>query len=96
MAASFSHPTPQTVANLIQKLGDADPDFRFMSLNDLLQLLNVAKTDFLVHDYNTAARAVDGIIQALDDPNGEVQNLAVKWFVCLLNRSQRTGRTNHF
>ena len=63
----------------VQKLGDADPDFRFMSLNDLLQLLTVAKPDFLQHDYNIAARTVDSIIKTLDDQNGEVQNLAIKW-----------------
>lgn len=71
--------TPQAVTSLVQKLGDADPDFRFMSLNDLLQLLNNARPDFLHHDYNTAARAVDSIIRTLDDQNGEVQNLAIKW-----------------
>jgi cullin-associated NEDD8-dissociated protein 1 len=52
-----------------------------MSLNDLLQVLNTAKHDFLSHDYNVAARTVDSIIKTLDDQNGEVQNLAVKWFV---------------
>ena len=74
------NPTPQGVLTLVQKLGDADPDFRFMSLNDLLQLLSVAKPDFLHHDYNIAARTVDSIIKTLDDQNGEVQNLAIKWF----------------
>ncbi|KAG5997707.1 hypothetical protein E4U52_003283 [Claviceps spartinae] len=68
----------QHISALVQKLGDSDPDFRFMSLNDLLQLLQSAKPDILQHDYNTAARAVDGIIKTLDDQNGEVQNLAIK------------------
>jgi cullin-associated NEDD8-dissociated protein 1 len=81
MAASSNiAPTPQSVSNLVSKLSDADPDFRFMSLNDLLQMLTVAKPDFLQHDYNTAARAVDSIIKTLDDQNGEVQNMAIKWF----------------
>ncbi|TEA21976.1 Cullin-associated NEDD8-dissociated protein 1, C-terminal part [Colletotrichum sidae] len=71
-------PTPQTVIQLVQKLSDADPDFRFMSLNDLLQVLANAKPDFLHHDYNVAARTVDSIIKTLDDQNGEVQNLAIK------------------
>ncbi|PNP45918.1 hypothetical protein TGAM01_v204331 [Trichoderma gamsii] len=70
--------TPQAVIGHVQKLGDADPDFRFMSLNDLLQLLTTAREDFLQHDYNIAARTVDGIIKTLDDQNGEVQNLAIK------------------
>ncbi|KAK1726579.1 TATA-binding protein interacting [Colletotrichum acutatum] len=73
-----ANPTPQTVIQLVQKLGDADPDFRFMSLNDLLQVLANGKPDFLHHDYNVAARTVDSIIKALDDQNGEVQNLAIK------------------
>ncbi|WYZ38533.1 hypothetical protein EsH8_III_000447 [Colletotrichum jinshuiense] len=72
------NPTPQTVIQLVQKLGDADPDFRFMSLNDLLQVLANGKPDFLHHDYNVAARTVDSIIKTLDDQNGEVQNLAIK------------------
>ncbi len=72
-------PSPQAVMAHIRKLSDADPDFRFMALNDLLQLLNNSKPDFLHHDYNIAARAVDSVIKTLDDQNSEVQNLAIKW-----------------
>ncbi|EEU44879.1 uncharacterized protein NECHADRAFT_105384 [Fusarium vanettenii 77-13-4] len=78
MASNQTLATPQAVMGHVQKLGDSDPDFRFMSLNDLLQLLNNAKPDFLHHDYNIAARTVDSIIKTLDDQNGEVQNLAIK------------------
>jgi cullin-associated NEDD8-dissociated protein 1 len=74
-----ANPTAQTVAALLPKLHDADPDYRFMSLNDLFQVLTIGRADFLHNDYNTAARAVDGIIKTLDDQNGEVQNLAIKW-----------------
>ena len=35
--------SPQAVIGLVQKLGDPDPDFRFMALNDLLAILNSAK-----------------------------------------------------
>ena len=73
------NPTSQTVAALLPKLHDVDPDFRFMSLNDLFQVLNNGKPDFLHADFNTAARTVDGILKTLDDQNGEVQNLAIKW-----------------
>ena len=80
MSASIStNPTPQTVAALLPKLNDADSDFRFMSLNDLYTVLSNGQPGFLVSDYNTAARAVDGILKTLDDQNGEVQNLAIKW-----------------
>ena len=71
--------SPQAVIGLVQKLGDPDPDFRFMALNDLLAILNSAKGDLLAHDYSIAARTVDAIIKTLDDQNGEVQNLAIKW-----------------
>ena len=73
------NPTPQTVMALLQKLGESDPDFRFMSLNDLLQVLANGRPDFLHSDYNIAARAVECVVKALDDANGEVQNLAIKW-----------------
>lgn len=87
--------TPQAVMGHVQKLSDADPDFRFMSLNDLLQLLTNAKTDFLHHDYNIAARTVDSIIKTLDDQNGEVQNLAIKWLVPAEHVLQATSFTNY-
>ena len=76
-----ANPSAQTVAALLPKLQDADPDYRYMSLNDLYQVLTIGRPDFLHNDYNTAARAVDGIIKTLDDQNGEVQNLAIKWWV---------------
>lgn len=83
MSSAPAQASPQAVMNLVYKLSDADPDFRFMSLNDLLSLLTNARSDFLHHDYNIAARTVDSIVKTLDDQNGEVQNLAIKWYVCL-------------
>ncbi|PHH67754.1 hypothetical protein CDD82_1155 [Ophiocordyceps australis] len=78
--------TPQLVQSLVRRLGDADPDFRFMSLNDLLQLLDKSPPEFLHHEYNIAARSVDSIIKALDDQNSEVQNLAIKCLKPLVPR----------
>lgn len=77
--SSTANPTPQTVMQLVAKLSEADPDYRYMALNDLIGILERAKPDFLHHDYNVAARTVDSIIKTLDDQNGEVQNLAIKW-----------------
>jgi len=74
------NPTSHTVGALLPKLHDVDPDYRFMSLNDLFLVLTIGKPDLLQNDYNTAARTVDGIIKTLDDQNGEVQNLAIKWY----------------
>ncbi|KAK4250305.1 armadillo-type protein [Corynascus novoguineensis] len=73
-----ANPTPQTVSQLLTKITDVDPDFRFMALSDLLTVFNIAKHDFLNHDFNTAARTVDHVVRALDDQNGEVQNQAIK------------------
>ncbi|PQE12162.1 TATA-binding interacting protein [Rutstroemia sp. NJR-2017a BVV2] len=84
--ALTTNPTSQTVAALLPKLHDADPDYRFMSLNDLFQVLTVGKPDFLHNDYNTAAKTVDGIIRTLDDQNGEVQNLAIKCLAPLVTK----------
>jgi cullin-associated NEDD8-dissociated protein 1 len=78
-SSALNNPNPQNISQLLTKLNDADPDFRFMSLNDLHQILTRPKADFLAHDYNTSARIVDAVIKTLDDQNGEVQNLAVKW-----------------
>lgn len=76
-----SNPTPQTISLLLSKTGDADPDFRFMALSDLLTVLSISRPDLLHHDYNTSSRTVDHVVKALDDQNSEVQNQAIKWYV---------------
>ena len=72
-------PSPSSITQLLGKLADPDPDLRFMSLNDLNQILTGQKSEFLRTDYNTASRIADAVIKTLDDQIGEVQNLAVKW-----------------
>lgn len=82
MATSIpANPTSGTVTQLLGKLNDNDPDFRFMALNDLITVFANGKSDMLHHDYNTAARTIDQVVKALDDQNGEVQNQAIKWSV---------------
>lgn len=65
---------------LLEKLSNPDSDFRFMSLNDLHSYL-IGNGNPLALDNGLAVRVIDGVIKALDDANGEVQNLAVKWCV---------------
>ncbi|KAI1098860.1 TIP120-domain-containing protein [Jackrogersella minutella] len=77
-SSTVNNPNPQSINALLSKLTDPDPDFRFMSLNDLHQILTKSKPDFLSHDYNTSSKIVDNVVKSLDDQNGEVQNLAVK------------------
>lgn len=67
-----------TINPILQRLADADSDFRFMALNDLHALLTNPQTS-LSQDTGTATRVIEGVLKALDDANGEVQNLAVKW-----------------
>lgn len=66
------------IQNLLEKLSNPDSDFRFMSLNDLHSHL-ISNNNNPLSDTGLSARVIDGVIKALDDANGEVQNLAVKW-----------------
>ena len=80
MAPSIpQNPTPAQALALLPKLSDADADLRYMSLNDLYNTLNAGASTFLVSDYHTSAKIIDGVLQTLDDQNGEVQNQAIKW-----------------
>ncbi|OCK78803.1 cullin-associated NEDD8-dissociated protein-like protein [Lepidopterella palustris CBS 459.81] len=80
------NPTSHNVAHLLPKLHDDDPDFRFMALNDLQQILNVAHPTFLGHDYTICAKTVDGLLNTLNDTNGEVQNMAIKCLGPFVNK----------
>jgi cullin-associated NEDD8-dissociated protein 1 len=80
------NPTAHNVAQLLPKLSDDDPDFRFMALSDLHDILLVAHSSFLQHDDVTCAKAVDGLLHTLVDTNGEVQNQAVKCLGPFVNK----------
>lgn len=85
MAPSVSqNPTPAQALALLPKLSDADADLRYMSLDDLYNTLNAGSPLFLVNDYHASSKIVDGVIQTLDDQNGEVQNQAIKWYATSL------------
>ncbi|OCL10696.1 TIP120-domain-containing protein [Glonium stellatum] len=79
-------PTAHNVAHLLPKLHDDDPDFRFMALNDLQQILNVAHPAFLNHDFTICAKTVDGLLNTLNDTNGEVQQMAIKCLGPFVNK----------
>jgi cullin-associated NEDD8-dissociated protein 1 len=80
------NPTAHNVAQLLPKLNDDDPDFRFMALSDLHDILVVAHAGFLQHDEVTCAKTVEGLLHTLVDTNGEVQNQAVKCLGPFVNR----------
>lgn len=73
-----SNPTPHTIAQLLPKLHDADSDLRYMALNDLHHILQTGSPSLLMYENNLCARTIDGLLNTLNDTNGEVQNMAVK------------------
>lgn len=85
--SALQNPTSHNVASLLPKLNDADSDIRFMTLNDLHQMLTVGSPTFLHHDYTTCARIVEGLIQTLIDSHGDVQNQAIKCLGPFVNKA---------
>jgi hypothetical protein len=69
----------QGIAVLLPKLDDPDPDIRFMQLSDLTNILQADASSYIKEDTHTAARIIEGLLKALADSNGEVQNQALKW-----------------
>lgn len=55
-----------------------DKDFRFMATNDLMAEL---QKDSMRLDDDCERKVVKQLLKLLEDKNGEVQNLAVKWYV---------------
>lgn len=53
-----------------------DKDFRFMATNDLMTEL---QKDSIKLDDDSERKVVKMLLRLLEDKNGEVQNLAVKW-----------------
>ena len=90
MAPSGTQVTSTQCLALLPKLSDADADLRYMSLNDLHSTLEAGAPSFLASDYHTSAKVIDGVLQTLDDQNGEVQNQAIKWLAMLWIPLKRT------
>ncbi|KAN0079170.1 Armadillo-type fold [Elaphomyces granulatus] len=72
------HSTQQNIHSLLSKLDDPDPDIRYMSLNDLLGILNGSSSSYLSTDPVSSTRLVDGLLKSLQDQHGEVQSQALK------------------
>lgn len=79
-------PIQQSLHGLLSKLSDPDPDIRYMSLNDLLGILNNPNSAYLSHDHISSTRLADGLLKALDDQHGDVQNQALKCLGPLVSR----------
>lgn len=59
-------------------MGSVDKDFRFMATNDLMSEL---QKDSIKLDDDSEKKVVQSVLKLVEDKNGEVQNLAVKWSV---------------
>ena len=59
-------------------MGSVDKDFRFMATNDLMTEL---QKDSIKLDDDSEKKVVQSVLKLVEDKNGEVQNLAVKWSV---------------
>lgn len=70
----------QNVVNLLGKLDDPDADLRFMSLNDLFGILSSPASGFLSSESRSSTQLADGLLKALEDQHGDVQNQALKWY----------------
>lgn len=58
------------------QMTSSDKDFRFMATNDLMTEL---QKDSIKLDDDSERKVVRMLLKLLEDKNGEVQNLAVKW-----------------
>lgn len=81
MAPYVPPSTPGNVKVLLQKIDDADPDIRYMTLNDLFSILRNASPLFMSSDQRVEEETVEKTLRKLDDQNGDVQNQAIKWYV---------------
>ena len=89
MAPSSSvppNPTSANVTQLLPKLDNDDPDYRFMALSDLHDMLQIGHQGFLQSDNLACAKTVEGLLKTLVDSNGEVQNQAVKCLGPFVNK----------
>lgn len=86
--------TLQKIVNLLTKLSDPDADLRFMSLNDLFDILTNPDSAFLCKESRFSSDLADGLLKCLEDCHGDVQNQALKWYVQLSGRAWRRYTTN--
>ena len=61
-----------------------DADFRFMAASDLTNELQSPSTEAFIND-SISHKVVDAVLTTLEDKNGEVQNMGVKWYSASLD-----------
>lgn len=64
------------INSFLLQMTSSDKDFRFMATNDLMSEL---QKDSIKLDDESERKVVRMLLKLLEDKNGEVQNLAVRW-----------------
>lgn len=90
MTMADKHAVQQTLNTLLGKFSDPDPDIRYMSLNDLFEVLIHQNAAYLSQDSHICTKVVEGLLKTLEDQNGEVQNQSLKWYAIHFG-TQRTS-----
>lgn len=85
----------QNILNLLTKLSDPDADLRFMSLNDLFDILTNPNSAFLTGDGHFSTNLANGLLKCLEDQHGDVQNQALKWYVHRVVSGEDLQLTGH-
>ena len=76
MCHEYLLPTCPAQYCILFQMTSTDKDLRFMATNDLMVEL---QKDSIKLDDESERKVVRMILKLLEDKNGEVQNLAVKW-----------------
>ncbi|KAF2863161.1 TIP120-domain-containing protein [Piedraia hortae CBS 480.64] len=72
-----NRPGPAAAARMVSKLRNADPDIRYMTLADLRSTLMNNPDSLYLREDVTCAKILQGLLEALIDKNGDVQNEAL-------------------
>lgn len=73
---SIVYSNTNSLSRNLSQMASSDKDFRFMATNDLMGEL---QKDSIKLDDDSERKVVKMLLRLLEDKNGEVQNLAVRW-----------------
>jgi cullin-associated NEDD8-dissociated protein 1 len=84
------------IAGLLEKMNSSDSDFRYMAINDLMSELQRPMSTGAsggaggpLFDPTIEKKVVSALLKLIQDKNGEVSSLAVKW--CVVSGNGRGG-----
>lgn len=72
-----------SIHSLIDKTKSQDKDLVYMAVVDLMNEFQKSTISKLEED--ACVQIIDSLVRLLKDKNGDVQNLAIKWYSVFLN-----------